>query len=170
MTTIARTDATFATQGSAMPLMRLFAVAVFALASALLPSEALADKKKQDCLDKSLACHNRCHDAATKKYGTDSKKGPGQAADAAAACGRRTCDHQLKACLAAEKDKAPIVRQQSTRSPTTAPVQPLTPQKITRSPASAPTTPLTSQSVTRSPASAPRQPLTTSPPLRRDGR
>jgi len=148
----------------------LFAFAALILAPVLTCGEALATEKK--CFDRLYACHNRCNDAATKKYGTDSKKGPGPAADAAAACGKRTCDNQFNACVAAQKASkdAPLTPQQSTRSPTAAPQQPLTPQKVTRSPATVPAAPLTSQNTARSPASSPSLPLTSSPSLRRGGR
>lgn len=151
----------------------LFAVAVPAFA--LLCSPAFADKKKkQDCFEKQIACYNRCADAAAKKYGTDPRyaTGPSPAGDANAACARRTCDHQFKACAAAEKEskKAPLAQQRETRSPAIAPMHPLTPQKITRSPASVPATPITSQNTTRAPAGGPRPPLTSSPSFRRGGR
>jgi hypothetical protein len=148
---------------------RMFARGVLTLTSALLCGEVLASEKK--CFDRLYACYNRCHAAATTKYGTDSKAGPGPANDAAAACSRRTCDNQLKVCVAAEKGKqAPLTQQQPTRPPTTAPVQPLTPQRTTSSPASAPTIPLISQNATRSPVTSPRRPLTSTPSFRRSGR
>ena len=55
----------------------------------------------------------------------------------------------------------PLTPQKTTRSPTTAPTQPLTSQKVTSS-KTAPTRPLTSQKVTSSPKTAPTQPLATS--------
>ena len=136
-----------------------FAALIFALAlaPALLSSSAFAAPKKRTCMDRLFDCHKRCSDAASKKYGTNANKGSGPANDAAAACAKRTCDHQFKQCVAAEKGSKnqPLTPQKATRSPGTAPTQPLKPQKATKSPTSAPTQPLTPQNATKSPANAP---------------
>jgi len=142
---------------------RFAAIAALTAALTLAPSLFLsngdvAQAKEASCTDKFQSCMNRCWSAAEKGGGDLAKQ-----IDSLERCQARTCNAVRNRCEAASKGKSQKVEKATaTRSPQTAPPQPLTPQKVTRSPTTVPTQPLTTQKITGSPKTAPTKPLATS--------
>ncbi len=121
-----------------MPMVRFTALKGLVLALTLLPSplwmgDAFARSEQMQCADRYWGCMGRCQAKAEKKTGT-TVKAQGNNPDAAvhqelANCEARTCKPQADKCIAAAKggkNARPLTPQKATRSPQTAPAQPLT--------------------------------------------